>query len=535
MYKVRFGGKKGQVLRLVESPAHLVMRTQGRERVGPWRSFGASSLRLESRVALSPFEQISTYPESGVEVVRLREGKRSRAIRDRARAVLKRDKTFEFAGRVVVERHSGRHFVYTENFFVQFEPDATKRERLKLLDKYRLKVKRPLKYAPGAYVVAAPDRTGLAVFEIAARLLAEPAVRLCHPELISDRRVRRAFDQQWHLKKTKIGGKVVNQHANVEAAWSLSKGADTIIAIIDDGVDVDHEEFQSPDKVIAARDVTRGTFDPRPRGPREDHGTACAGVACADGEFGASGVAPRARLMPIRFASGLGSQAEADAFVWAADNGADVISCSWGPDDGNFSWPEDPLHQHVEPLPDSTRLAIEYAVTRGRQGLGCVVLFAAGNGGESVDNDGYASNPHVIAVAACNDQGVRAPYSDFGKAVFCAFPSNHPFDSVTPGIWTTDRSSGLGYNPGDAGLGDAEGKYTNNFGGTSSACPGAAGVAALVIARNPGLTAMEVRDILRRCATRIDPQGGAYDAEGHSPFYGFGRLDARRAVELARP
>lgn len=53
-------------------------------------------------------------------------------------------------------------------------------------------------------------------------------------------------------------------------------------------------------------------------------GIACAGVACADGSFGASGAAPRARLMPIRLASGLGSQAEADAFIWAAQHGADV-------------------------------------------------------------------------------------------------------------------------------------------------------------------------------------------------------------------
>jgi subtilisin family serine protease len=238
--------------------------------------------------------------------------------------------------------------------------------------------------------------------------------------------------------------------------------------------------------------------------------------------------------MPIRLASELGSQNEADAFVWAADHGADVISCSWGPRDGDFTVDDDPLHQHVEPLPDSTRLAIQYAVTQGRKGRGCVVLFAAGNGGESVDNDGYASNPDVIAVAACDDRGKRAPYSDFGAAVFCAFPSNHYFDSVTPGIWTTDRSNGLGYNFGDASLGDTAGKYTNSFGGTSSACPGAAGVVALVLARNPALTAAQVRDILRRSARRIDTKRGKYK-DGRSPLYGYGRLDALRAVRLAKP
>ncbi|WP_176393359.1 S8 family serine peptidase, partial [Escherichia coli] len=70
--------------------------------------------------------------------------------------------------------------------------------------------------------------------------------------------------------------------------------------------------------------------DPTP-GKYDTHGTPCAGVACADGRYGASGVAPEANLMPIRQAGGLGSLDEALAFVWATDNGADVISCSWGP------------------------------------------------------------------------------------------------------------------------------------------------------------------------------------------------------------
>ena len=258
--------------------------------------------------------------------------------------------------------------------------------------------------------------------------------------------------------------------------------------------------------------------------PGDHHGTACAGVACADGVIGASGVAPKARLMPIRFASQLGSQAEANAFVWAADHGADVISCSWGPEDGDWWDPNDPLHRRRVPLPDSTRLAIDHAVTQGRGGKGCVVLFAAGNGNESVDFDGYASYEKVLAVAACNDRGKRSIYSDMGDAVFCAFPSNdfgwpaqgRP-EPLTPGIWTTDVSGTGGYNPdpktGAVG-GDRKGNYTNSFGGTSSACPGAAGVAALVMARNPALRWHEVKDVLRRSCDRIDTQDGQWSADG---------------------
>src|SRR5262249_3672086 len=197
----------------------------------------------------------------------------------------------------------------------------------------------------------------------------------------------------------------------------------------------------------------------------------CAGVACADGRFGASGVAPKARLMPLRMPLSLNSQRLADAFVWAADHGADVISNSWGPEDGLWFRPNDPRHSRAVALPDNIRLAIDHAVGNGRGGKGCVILFAAGNGNESVDLDGYASYEKVLAVAACNDRGKRSVYSDFGNAVFCSFPSNdfaYASESrpppLTPGIWTVDRTGRAGYNPDpDTGqiAGDPDLKYTN--------------------------------------------------------------------------
>ncbi len=105
----------------------------------------------------------------------------------------------------------------------------------------------------------------------------------------------------------------------------------------------------------------------------------------------------------------------------------------------------------------------------------------------------------------------------------------------TDGIWSTDRTDGAGYNCGGPFTGaDRAGNYTHDFGGTSRACPGAAGVAALVIARNPDLTWDQVKDVLRRCCDKIDRKGGRYKkANGHSRKYGYGRLNARRAVELA--
>lgn len=533
MYYVRYGGKGGKRHALAESEGLVAVRTVSR---GPVLGTPEEmvALRPESLEVLAEFEPVVAFPVAGVTVLRPR-AQRARAMRDEARRTLKRDRAVQFAGRVLVDPKSRAPVLYTENGFVKFEDDASSSEMRRVLRKHRFEARRALGYARNAWFISAPEGIGLDVFDRVAKLLQESSVEMAHPELVRRLVYKGAFPNQWHLRKTTIRGISVDAHASVEAAWPLADGSGTTIAVIDDGVDLDHEEFRSGGKIVAPRDVTLGTANPRP-GFRDRHGTACAGVACADGLFGASGVAPRARIIPIRLASGLGSQQEADAFVWAAQHGADVISCSWGPEDGDWTDPGDPLHAQVVPLPDSTRLAIDFAVNQGRGGKGCVVCFAAGNGNESVDNDGYASYSRVLAIAACNDRGKKSAYSDVGNAVWCAFPSNETvLPRLTSGIWTTDNMGPAGYNPGQTTKGDAVGNYTNSFGGTSSACPGAAGVAALILSRNPGLRWDEVREIMKNSCDKIDVAGGAYNAQGRSPKYGFGRLNAKKAVQLAVP
>jgi len=524
MYSIRYGGKTGQRYTFTISNKHLVVRTNSRNALLTESPFEAAPVSAGAASLLNNFELVTRFQNTGVEILQAKTIRGAKVLRDDARTVLNQEPEIEFAGRVLVDRAGGNPVIYTKNLFVKFDSELPASACRKIIESHGLIIKRELDYASNAYFIAAPADTGLKIFEIAEQLLREPKVELCHPELVREASPRVASQEQWHLKKTIINGRWIDQHASVEAAWTLSNGAGAIIAIIDNGVDIDHQEFRSPNKIVAPRNVTLRTNDPRPE-IGNNHGTACAGVACADGNYGASGVAPKARLIPIKLVLSLGSQAEADAFVWAAQNDADVISCSWGPTDGK---------NRVIPLPDSTRLAMEYAISNGRNGKGCVICFAAGNGNESVDNDGYASFDKVIAVAASNDKGKRAAYSDFGKAIWCAFPSNDILPTITRGIWTTDRSGPVGYNPGGGtSRGDAAGNYTNNFGWTSSACSGVAGVAALIISCNSDLGWYEVKDIIKRSCDQIDREEGQYDESGHSPFYGYGRVNAKKAVHLA--
>lgn len=571
--QVQFGGRAGKRYDLETNEDLVVVRT--RDAV----PLGDASLSSRARRAFDALEPMGLrFPDAGVEVFHVRSG--SAGDRDLVRSALKDEPVIRFAGRVlsdpVFKQQAVRRGVpatplkprkepvlYSENLFVKFDPArrAASAAR-KILESHKLRVKREIEYVPNAYFVAAPEGSGLKVFDMALELLhKDEGVELCHPEILRRREFRAAFPQQWHLRKAKVGNTTIDAHANVTAAWKWTRGAGIVIAVIDDGIDIDHEEFRSKGKIVAPRDATDGSMEPdnpRPRGYRENHGTACAGVACANGRKGASGVAPAARLMPIRLNSQLGSQGEADAFAWAADHGADVISCSWGPPDGEWSDPDDATHNSEVPLPDNTRMAIEYALSTGRKGKGCVICWAAGNGNESVDRDGYASHEGVIAVASCNDTGRRSIYSDTGNAIWCAFPSNdfafaampalpspHPGGGAwdrdharpkTPGIWTIDRTGPDGYNRGGPATrsGDPKGNYCNSFGGTSSATPGVAGVAALVLAVAPSLTHQEVRDIIKGSCDRIDGANGSYGPTGHSPYYGYGRVNAAKAVALAR-
>ncbi|MFA0812351.1 S8 family peptidase [Microbulbifer epialgicus] len=538
-YTYQYGGPSGKEHKLDVADDLVVIRTQKH------KSLKDSVHGAQSQKIMKKFTPVISYDDADVTVLKCRDEKKNLlSLRDAARKALKKEPDVRFAGRVLREEGNGSPILYTENLFIKFRDDIDEKKCESIIAECQLTVKERVTYANNSYFVQAKEGIGLKIFELSKDLLNKPEVELCHPELIKKMGRRQIGINQWHLAPTKINGVVIDAHINLMDAWKDTKGEGVVIAIIDDGVDVDHEEFSSTDKIVSPWDATLRTNDPRPKAG-DNHGTPCAGVACADGNSGASGVAPKAKLMPIRFVSSLGSLAEANAFAWAADHGADVISCSWGPEDGNWWDPNDPKHQLQQGLPDSTRLALDYAINSGREGKGCVIIWAAGNGYENIENDGYASYEKVIAVAACNDRGKHSVYSDYGESVWCAFPSNdsawppydHP-DPLTPGIWTTDNSGGSGYNPGkqkttDLPPGDTLGNYTGSFGGTSSSCPGVAGIAALILSVNPDLNWQQVKMLIRQSCERIDENNGDYNEQGHSPLYGFGRPDSGQAVKLA--
>ncbi|HQR38238.1 MAG TPA: S8 family serine peptidase [Blastocatellia bacterium] len=424
-----------------------------------------------------------------------------------------------------VERDASTLFL-ADDLLVQFGPAVARDTIEELSSRLGADIVEPLGYAPNGFRLRVTQVTeGHDALTVANALFETGLCRFAHPNFLASRSLRAIpndpqFANQWHLLNTGQGSGSRGADVKATEAWDITLGDPSVtVAVADTGIDYHHGDFDvtidGVAKVTSPRDVVHGDNDPFP-GPGDEniaHGTAAAGVAvaAADNSYATTGVAPNCRLMPIQLyaeSTFTPNATEADAFLWAADHGAAVMSNSWGPDNDDT------------PLPDATRVAIDYATSTGRNGKGMVIFFAAGNSNDDTVHDNYVSYPGVVAVAASTNFDTRAGYSRFGRAVAIAAPSNGGSLAIT----TTDLTGPNGYSSGD---------YTSNFGGTSSACPLAAGVAALVLSVNPDLTWEEVRDVLEDTADKIDPGGGGYDVDGHSLQYGFGRVNARAAVERA--
>ena len=274
------------------------------------------------------------------------------------------------------------------------------------------------------------------------------------------------FAMQWHLSNTGQDGATAGADIKARGAWGQgATGAGVTIAVVDDGIDTSHEDFQGKLRIVANSDPSGGDSDPNARAAFQDfHGTATNGLAAAKGNNGAgvAGVAYDATLMPFRWLSdqsNLSITSVAEVFRRAVDNGADVISNSWGPATGIYT------------LDDVVRSAIDYANANGRGGRGTTILFSSGNGSDLISNNGLAAYPGVIAVGATDDRDLIADFSTAGPELDVVAPGE---GFVTSGIWTTDLSGLNGYNSGRiqpgtyiAGVGTVTGQpaYTLSVGG----------------------------------------------------------------------
>ena len=525
-------GIRGRSIELEESKERLLVRTYDNQSV--------FTLDLKCKEALLKYQDCleleAHFPEVSVFLYRCKtvgeDDCTAEEVKVNVRTLLKKEdqKHIRYAGRVLKIVDKDVYQIYTENLFVKFQDEVSTENIQQLFTQYEITVKRKLSFCENGYFVSVKEDTGQAVFDIAETILKEPAVALCHPELIVKRR------NVFFNKKEKKEAPALEDDFNIDTRWSLdkvnvaeawktTKGRGAKICIIDDGIELGHRAFQG--RLLCGKDMhAMESLMPDHKFWEEMHGTACTSIA-ASADESVMGVAPEALIMPIR-QKGLGSVLEAEAFYWAAANGADVISCSWGPPDGDILDASDDHLVHY--IPDHTRLAIDYATTKGRNGKGCVVLFAAGNGSEAVANDGYAAYDKVLAIGASNKLDQPTIYSDYGPPIFCMFPSGDYQVVLLKleqlyGIAVADRIGIEGYSPND---------YYPFFDGTSASCPGVAGVVALMLSVNPSLTRMEVKQILQQTCKKI---GSAADynqqSNTYSDQYGYGLVQADLAIQYA--
>lgn len=356
------------------------------------------------------------------------------------------------------------------------------------------------------------------------------------------------YGDQWHLKNTGQGGGTPGEDINVEPVWATFKGQGERIVLVDDGLELAHEDLQN--NIAAGESYDYIDHDTNPNSGTHGHGTSVAGLAGARdmNGVGVSGVAPRASLAGYNLLQNDTLVNEADAMTRNAAS-VDVSSNSWGPPD---------FTGLLFPSGATWRNAIDTGHSTGRGGLGTVYVWAAGNGDTGdliskkncpsmvcVDNsnyDGQANYHGVIAVGAVDDKGIKSSYSERGANLWVSAPGGE-FCDTDHAITTTDRSGANGFNDNGNnvfyGIVDyANSNYTRCFNGTSAATPVVSGVVALMLQANPNLGWRDVRLILAQTARKNDPTDPEWTTNGAgfdiNHNYGFGVVDADAAVALAK-
>jgi len=333
------------------------------------------------------------------------------------------------------------------------------------------------------------------------------------------------FPYQWYLKNTGQNGGKVRLDLNVEAAWAQGvTGINVTTAIMDDGVDYMHPDIINNYNARASYDFSSNDPFPYPRYTDDwfnSHGTRCAGEVSAakDNDICGVGVAYNSMVAGIRMLDQpyMTDLIEANSMGHQPDL-IDIYSASWGPtDDGRT----------VDGPRNATMRAIVRGVNEGRKGLGNIYVWASGDGGEDDDCncDGYAASMWTISINSAINTGENAHYDESCSSTLASTFSNGAKDPNT-GVATTDLY----------------GKCTKTHSGTSAAAPEAAGVFALALEANRGLTWRDMQHLTVLTSKR----NSLFDSKNRffwnmngvglefNHLFGFGVLDAGAMVALAK-
>ena len=357
------------------------------------------------------------------------------------------------------------------------------------------------------YRFACHAKNSTEVLALIANLAKRIDVKWCEPDMLSDYKTDNPlYSWQYYLKNTGQSGGKQGIDINIEPAWeSVQGGSDVVVAVIDTGVDNNHEDMQGCvlNGYTAGGNNSAGEpINPSEKVPKA-HGICCAGIIGAlNNNVGIRGIASGVKILPVNIfphyasihnrAGAVSSSEIASAIYWAYPK-ADVLSCSWG--GGSFS--------------NAIVDAINSAQKHGREGKGTVVVFSSGNKNEIDLSDSLSfpgSLKNVLTVGAIDNKGEKSWYSKFGSALNVVAPGDD--------IVTLDRMGSLGYSNGN---------YMYVFGGTSAACPQVAGIAALMISKNRELTEKQIREIIQNTARDLGDKG--FDIK-----YGHGLVDAAAAI-----
>lgn len=414
----------------------------------------------------------------------------------------------------VFQQASGRTLIGNNLLTVQLKFELSEQDALALLSANNLEIVNKLGFDKHLYEVKVPAEFDF--LEVANKLQERPEFLFAEPQFIEQISSRYKptdpdYNKQWQWKNNGFNGGIANADLHAEQAWDITRGSGVRIAVIDNGFEVNHPDIKEAIVDGAGYFKEQGmgstTFvDSLSHYPNNAHGTFCAGIALAraDNETGGCGIANKAQFIPIAaLPDQVGTQVTlARSVVYAADPskenvnavGADVISCSLGPNGADWT------------LSSVLDRAIQFAVNKGRNGLGTPIFWAVSNGNFPVAQDEVCSHPDTIGVGRSNHQD---------KEDGSAFGPELDFLGTGVNVFSTDSGGG----------------YTTST-GTSFAAPCAAGISALMLSVNPNLNWQQVRAIMRSTCDKIG--GVNYDTDGHHNKYGYGRLNAFSAVSQAQ-